>query len=236
MAAGFGTTHWSVVLQAAQPGSPRAEAAMAQLYRTYWPPLYSFIRARGYSPHDTQDLAQDFFYSLLKKNHLELVSKEKGRFRSYLLGALKHFLANDWHKMRREKRGGGQIHIALDEVMDNQYGQEPGHEVTPEKLYERNWARVLLERVVGELRSEHEAAGKAPYFNELKTFLSGEKNVISYAEVGLRLNMSEAAIKVAVHRLRQRYRELLRREIANTVANPGEVEDELRHLLKVLRG
>ena len=237
VAAHFATTHWSIVLQACQKDSPRAEAALGQLYTAYWYPLYAFIRGRGYDVHDAQDLAQDFFASLLKKNHLECVSRDKGRFRSYLLGALKHFLANEWHKGRREKRGGGRALIPLDEVLaENRYSREPGHDATPEKIYERNWVTVLLERVLAALRAEQEEAGKSRHFEELKIFLSGEKTSLSYTEVGRRLDMSEAAVKVAVHRLRARYRELLRAEIANTVANPGEVEDELRHLLSVLRG
>ena len=233
----FATTHWSIVWQACQKDSPRAEAALGQLYTAYWYPLYAFIRGRGYDVHDAQDLAQDFFASLVKKNHLECVSREKGRFRSYLLGALKHFLANEWHKERWEKRGGGHTLIFFDEVLaENRYSQEPGHDATPEKIYERNWVSVLLERVLMSLRAEQEEAGKDRHFEELKIFLSGEKSPESYAEIAARLDMSEAAVKVAVHRLRQRYRELLRAEIANTVANPGEVEDELRYLLSVLRG
>jgi len=233
----FATTHWSVVLQAGQKDSPRAQAALAQLYTAYWHPLHAFIRGRGYDVHDAQDLAQDFFAALLKRNHLECVSREKGRFRSYLLGALKHFLANEWHKVRREKRGGACTFIPLDDVLaEKRYRLETSHDATPERIYERNWAAVLLERVLASLRVEHEQAGKIRHFDELKIFLSGEKAGHSYAEIGACLEMSEAAVKVAVHRLRQRYRELLRAEIANTVANPGEVEDELRYLLSVLRG
>lgn len=233
----FAATHWSAVIEAGRPGSPRAEAALGELYQTYWYPLYAYIRARGHSPHDAQDLVQEFFCVLLRKNYLEAVSREKGRFRSYLIGALKHFLANAWHKSRREKRGGSQTFIALDEVMaEKRFGAEPRDEATPERLYERSWAALLLERVLGQLRAEHEGSGRIRHFGELKIFLSGEKSERSYAEIGARLAMSEAAVKVAVHRLRQRYRELLRREIAHTLANPGDIEDELRHLVRVLRG
>jgi RNA polymerase sigma factor (sigma-70 family) len=233
----FATTHWSAILEASQRNSPRADAAVSQLYTAYWYPLYAFIRGRGYDVHDAQDLAQDFFASLLKKNHFQSVTREKGRFRSYLLGALKHFLANEWHKARREKRGGGCAVIPLDEALaENRYSQEPSHDATPEKLFEQNWASVLLERVLMSLRAEQEGSGKGRHFDALKIFLTGEKSERSYAEIGAGLEMSEAAVKVAVHRLRERYRELLRAEIANTVANPGEVEDELRYLLTVLRG
>ena len=233
----FATTHWSAVLEAGEKDSPRAEAALAQLYKAYWYPLYAFIRRRGYHVHDAQDITQDFFTMLLKKNYLECVNRDKGRFRSYLLGALKHFLANEWHKTRREKRGGKHIFIALDEVLaENRWSQEPACEGTPESIFERNWAETLLERIIVQLRSEHERTGKVRHFEALKVFLSGEKGQGSYAEIAVRLDMSEAAVKVAVHRLRQRYRELLRAEVASTIVNPGEIEDELRYLVKVLRG
>ena len=233
----FATTHWSVVLEAGMKDSPRAKAALAEIYRAYWYPLYAFVRGRGYELHDAQDIAQDFFAALLKKNYLECVNREKGRFRSYLLGALKHFLINEWHKARREKRGGKHTFITLDEMSaEDRWSQEPACDSTPEKIYERNWAETLLERIVVQLRAEHERAGKARHFEALKVFLSGEKGQESYARIAVQLDMSEAAVKVAVHRLRQRYRELLRAEIASTVVNPGEVEDELRYLVSVLRG
>ena len=233
----FATTHWSVVLQAGIKDSPRAEAALAEIYRAYWYPLYAFVRGRGYEMHDAQDIAQDFFAALLKKNYLDCVNRDKGRFRSYLLGALKHFLTNEWHKANREKRGGKHTLIALDEMLaEDRWKQEPAHDATPEKIYERNWAETLLERIVLRLRSEHDRAGKGRHFEVLKVFLSGEKNQESYARIALQLDMSAAAVKVAVYRLRQRYRELLRAEIASTVVHPGEVEDELRYLVAVLRG
>ena len=233
----FATTHWSAVLEAGIKDSPRAEAALAELYRAYWYPLYAFVRGRGYEVHDAQDIAQDFFAALLKKNYLECVNRDKGRFRSYLLGALKHFLANEWHKKRREKRGGKHVFIAMEEVLaEDRWGQEPADESTPEKIYERNWAETLLERIVVQLRAEHERAGKGRHFEAFKVFLSGEKGQESYARIAVQLDMSEAAVKVAVHRLRQRYRELLRAEIASTVVNPGDIEDELRYLVSVLRG
>ena len=215
--------------------SERAQAALARLYQAYWYPLYAFVRARGYSPHEAQDLAQDFFCSLLKRNSLHSVTKEKGRFRSYLIGAAKHFLANEWNKIHREKRGGAHTFVTLDDAFaESRFLKEAAHAETPETIYEKNWATVLLERVMAQLRREYEGA-KARQFEELKVCLSGEKSASSYAETAARLEMSEAAVKVAVHRMRARYRELLRKEISETVAHPGEVEDELRHLLNVLR-
>jgi RNA polymerase sigma-70 factor (ECF subfamily) len=231
----FPTTHWSVVLATTHADSERAQAALARLYQAYWYPLYSFVRARGYPPHEAQDLAQDFFCSLLKRNSLQSVTKEKGRFRSYLMGAAKHFLANEWNKMRREKRGGAHTFVALDDALaESRFLKEPAHAETPETIYEKTWATVLLERVMTQLRREYEGA-KARQFEELKVCLSGEKSAASYAEIGARLEMSEAAVKVAVHRMRARYRELLCKEISDTVAHPAEIEDELKHLLNVLR-
>jgi RNA polymerase sigma-70 factor (ECF subfamily) len=205
------------------------------LCRAYWYPLYAFVRRQGVTPEDAQDLTQAFFERLIEKNFLADVQREKGRFRSFLLAALKHFLANEWDKSRAQKRGGGAVHVPIDTASDEtRYGLEPAHLDTPEKLFERRWAITLLDRVLERLRDEHVKAGKAEWFEQLKPCLTAEKAALGYAELGARVGLSEGAVKVAVHRLRQRYRELLRSEIAETVDSPGEVDEELRHLFTAL--
>ena len=232
----FRTTHWSVVLRAGGPGSSEAEAALAQLYQTYWYPLYAYLRRQGSDPESARDLVQDLFVILQEKKQLASVGPEKGRFRSYLLGSIKHLLANEWHKARREKRGGGQIPVSLDSLdAEERYRLEPPDTRTPEALFDCRWALALLDRVKERLREEWHAAGKSDAFEVLKVFLSGDAEVPGYSQIGARLALSEGAARVAVHRLRHRYRELLRDEIAQTVAEAGEIEDELRHLLSALR-
>jgi len=227
----FGTTHWSVVLLAGQLESTRSEAALATLCQTYWYPLYVFVRRLGHRPEDAQDLVQGFFTRVLEKNYLRGVDQEKGRFRSFLLIALKRYMANEWDRANRLKRGGGQYLLSLDEEnTEGRYLAEPADEGTPEKAFERQWATTLLGQVLDRLEGELAAVGKGRLFEELRGCLSGEKNASSYEEIGRRLGMSEGAIKVTVHRLRQRYRELLRLEIANTVESPEEIDDEIRHL------
>ena len=233
----FATTRWTVVLHARDASDTQAREALENLCRAYWYPLYAFVRRQGVRPEDAQDLTQAFFERLIEKNFLADVEREKGRFRSFLLAALKHFLANEWDKARAQKRGGGAIHVPIDTTSaETRYGLEPAHFDTPEKLFERRWAITLLDRVLDRLRAEHVKAGKADLFEHLKPCLTADKTALSHAELGARGGISEGAVKVAVHRLRQRYRELLRAEIAETVDSPGEVDEELRHLFAVLSG
>jgi len=231
----FATTHWSVVLAAGQSESPGAQEALAKLCQTYWYPLYAFVRRQGHSPHDAQDLTQEFFARLLRSHYFAAADPKRGRFRSFLLGSIKHFLAHEWEKGRALKRGGGQVLISLDgPAGETRYALEPPDNVTADKIFERRWALTLLEQVLARLQEDYAASGKRQLFQELKPTLTGEKCAGSYVEIGSRLGLNEGAVKVAVHRLRQRYGELLREEIAHTVASPEEVEEELRHLLSAL--
>ncbi len=231
----FVTTQWTVVLKAQAGESPAAQAALETLCRTYWYPLYAFVRRLGNSPPDAQDLTQAFFVRLLEKHYLAEVGPEKGRFRSFLLTALKHFLANEWDKARAQKRGGAVDHVPLDTgLAETRYGLEPAHELTPEKLFERRWALTLLDEVLEKLRAEQVAAGKGAQFDTLKITLTTDARSAPYAQLATQLGLTEGAVKVAVHRLRQRYRELLRAEIAQTVASPADVDEEIRHLFAAL--
>src|ERR1043165_7493477 len=230
----YPTTLWTVVLRAGRDESTQAQAALAQLCQTYWYHLYSFVRHRGYSLHDAQDLTQAFLAQLIEKRRLERVDPEQGRFRTFLLASLKNFLANDWDRSHARKRGGGQTIISLDqELADSRFRLEPSHDLTPERHFERQWAMTLLDQVLASLRDEYHAEGNGDLFEELKPVLTGQAG--PYAEMSARLRRSEGAIKVAVHRLRHRYRELIRARIAETVCD-GDVEDEIRHLLTVLSG
>lgn len=231
----FQTTLWTMVVHAGQSDSTRAREALAQLCQTYWYPLYAFVRRQGHPVHDAQDLTQAFFSRLLEKHALGQVDREKGKFRSFLLASLKNFLANEWDKEQAQKRGGGQAVISLDHnSAESRYGLEPGHDLSPDKIFERRWALTLLEQVLARLRDEYCSVGKADLFEQLKTTLTGESGSASYASIAERLGMTEGAIKVAAHRLRHRYRDLIRAEIAQTVASAEDVDDELRHLLSVL--
>jgi len=234
--AAFATTHWSVVLGAGQNDSPKASAAMTQLCRTYWYPLYVYVRRKGYDVHDAQDLTQEFFARLLARNYLSVADRNKGKFRSFLLGSLEHFLAREWTKAHAHKRGGRQIGFSLDAVdAENRYLLEPSTDLTPEKIYERRWATTLIERAMTRLGVECLANQKGDLFAKIECVLSGEKGEASYSEIATALAMSEGAVKVAVHRLRHRYGELVREEIAQTVATPQEIDDELRYLVALLR-
>ena len=230
----FPTTLWTVVLNAGRGDSTDAEEALAHLCRAYWYPLYAFVRRRGYGPNDAQDLTQGFFAHLLEKHSLIAVAPEKGRFRTFLLAALKNFLANEKDKSNALKRGGGKRHLSLNhENAESRYQIEPSHELTPERLFERQWALSLLEQVLAVLCSEYQADGNGPLFEELKEVLTGQTG--GYAEIAARFGRTEGAIKVAAHRLRQRYRELTRAKVAETVSD-RDVDDEMRHLLAVLGG
>jgi RNA polymerase sigma-70 factor (ECF subfamily) len=231
----FRTTHWSAVLAARDKSSPQAEAALAELCQTYWYPLYAYIRRRGNNPNDAEDLTQGFFARLLEKNYIGDVKPGVGRFRSFLLASLKHFLANEWDRAQTSKRGGGKVIVSLDEAdAEARYQFEPVENVTLETLYEQRWALTVLERVLARLRTEFVATEKAELFDRLKIFLSTDQPDCSYAEIATRTGLKEGTVKVAVHRLRRRYGELLRAEIGNTVNDPHEVEDEVRHLISVL--
>jgi len=235
-AANFTPTHWSVVLAAAgRADSTHARDALEKLCRNYWLPIYVFVRRQGHGPHDAQDLTQEFFARLLEKNFLAGAQREKGRFRSFLLASVKHFLANEWDKATAQKRGGGQVPISIDAVLgESSFGLEPADAVTAEKIYERRWALALLEQVLRRLREEYTRDGKEKQFEQLKPTLTEASRSVPYAEIAVRLGTSEGAVKVAVHRLRQRYRELLRAEIADTVANTSEIDDEIRNLFAAL--
>ena len=233
----FTTTHWSVVLAAGQSANVQASAALEQLCRTYWYPLYAYMRRGGYPPEDAADLTQGFFARLLREDFLSGVGPEKGRFRSYLLACLKHFLSDELDKAHAWKRGGQVQFLSLDrEAAESRYWEEPASDLTPEKLYEQRWACVLLEQVMQRLEQDAAAAGKGAFFEALKPFLVGESHSVSYAELAVKLGVSEAALKMKAQRLRHRYQRLLREEIAHTVASPDEVEDEIRYLFRVLGG
>lgn len=231
----FVTTHWSVVLTAGQGTTEEAEAALERLCRAYWWPLYAFVRRRGYEAHDAQDLTQEFFARLLAKDFLQGVDRSKGKFRSFLLAALEHFLAKEWRRANAQKRGGKFTFVSLnDGSAETQFLQVPSADLPPEKLFEQQWALTLLTQVTTRLRQEQVAAGKGELFEKLKIFLTGEKRAVAYADLALKLNTTEAALKMAVSRMRQRYRELLRAEIANTVSDPAEIEEELRAVVAAL--
>ena len=233
----FVTTHWSVVLAASDGASPAANEALELLCRTYWQPLYAFVRRRGYELHEAQDLTQEFFARLLTKNYLSDADRTKGKFRTFLLTALEHFLANEWRDAHAQKRGGHVAFLSFDDpIAEEQLRQLSSGHVSPEQLYEKQWAMTLLEQALGALQRECAAAGKGAWFTELKIFLTGEKRSVSYAELAGKLGSTEGALKTAVNRLRQRYAGLLREEVARIVASPGEVEEELRALLAALSG
>ncbi len=231
----FNTTHWSVVL-AAQDETPAAKRALEILCRTYWRPLYGFVRRRGLGREEAQDLVQEFFARLLEHRNLDTVRREKGRLRSYLLVSLKRFLASEQHRASRVKRYETGPHIPLNELTESEVTDfELAETMSADRLYERRWALGVLEQVLGRLESEYQAAGNAVLFDRLKEFLVGERGLRTQAEIAMELGMTENAVKQAFHRFRQRYRLLLREEIAHTVAQAGDVEDELRHLVSVLR-
>lgn len=232
----FVTTHWSVVLAAGRSDTTRADNALAKLCQTYWHPLYAYVRRRGYSPEDAQDLTQGFFAHLLEHKAVATVSPEKGRFRSFLLASLSHFLSDEWDKARAQKRGAGKV-ISLDtESAEAWLDLQPAETLTPERAFELRWAITLLEQVYSKLEAEHRQQGKGGFFDTLRTTLAGPGNSAPYAELGSRLGLNEGAVKVAVHRLRQRYRTLLRETIAETVGSEAEVDEELRYLLRTLAG
>ena len=229
----FATTHWTIVLAAGRRNAPEADRALEELCRTYWYPLYAYVRRQGYSKEDAEDLTQGFFTRFLERNYLDGVSSEKGRFRAFLLAALKHFLANEYDRAGRQKRGGGAAPLSLDwQDADTRYRIDPADQLSPDKLYDRAWATTLLEQVIARLRAECVSEGKAKVFEQLKAFLMVGTGDIPYAQAAANLGLNEGATRVAVHRLRKRYRELLRQEIAQTLSEPANIEGELEALFR----
>jgi DNA-directed RNA polymerase specialized sigma24 family protein len=233
----FTTTHWSLVLGAADHSSPRSEAALERLCKLYWYPLYAYVRRSGHTAEDAQDLTQNFFARLLSKDYLRLADSQRGRFRTFLLTSLQRFLVNDWKKAGAQKRGGGRRAVSLDmDASEQMYQIEPPDTATPESIFEKRWALAVLETVMVHLGEEFNASGKGGQFEALKDLLWGEKTSRPYSVVAGELGMTEGALKVAVHRLRHRFRELLRAEVAQTVASAEDVDEELRHLISVISG
>ena len=232
--AAFTTTHWSIVLEA-QGESPAAQEALEKLCRTYWRPIFAFLRRQGLPLAEAEDITQGFFAQLLERRSLDAVRKEKGRLRSFLLGGLKYFLANEERRAMAAKRGKGQRPIPLEELRAGERIEaEPADPMTPDQIYERRWALTVLERVLSRLKDEYLAADNAALFDSLKELLPDEPGAASQAEIAVRVGMTENAVRQAFYRFRQRYQALLREEIANTIATPGDIEDELRHLIAVL--
>jgi len=231
----FRTTHWSIVLAAGDSAAPEAAGALEKLCQVYWYPLYAFIRKHGYDAHEAQDLTQDFFSRFLESKALKSVHPEKGKFRSFLLAALKNFLANEWDRANRLKRGGGREILSWDDLgAEERYALEPAQHLPVDKWFDRNWAQSLVNTTVARLRSECAAEGAQKRFEVLRLFLGGDPTGLSYSEAATRLGLSENAVKSAIHRLRQRYAVLFRAEVAQTVTNPTDVEAEIRHLFAAL--
>jgi len=228
----FPTTRWSLIIATGQQPTAQAREALAHLCGTYWYPLYAFARRRCARIEDAQDLTQGFFACILEKDYLRDFDRERGRFRAFLLAAFRHFIANERDRERTQKRGGGQVQISLDmQEAERRYLLDPGHELTPEKLYERRWATALLDRALATLRTESRQLSQ---FDRLQIFLTGEPPGVSYSDLASELGTSEGALKVAVHRLRRKFRDVLRAEIADTVGSPEEVKEEMRYLLSVV--
>jgi RNA polymerase sigma factor (sigma-70 family) len=233
----FATTHWTVVLAAGQRHTPQSDTALEQLCHTYWFPLYAYVRRRGQTKADAEDLTQAFFARLLEKNFLAGLDAERGKFRAFLLAALKHFLANEWDKARAQKRGGGKIPLSLDwQTADTKFQVAATNEPSPDRAFDREWALALLSRVIERLQAESEAEGKGKVFAQLKSFLMAGQGESAQAEVAKALDMEEGAVRVAIHRLRKRYRQLLRDEIANTLSDPAMVDEEMRALFGAFSG
>jgi len=227
----FATTHWTVVLAAGRRHSPQADGALEELCRTYWFPLYAYVRRRGHTKEDAEDSVQAFFARFLEKNYLAGLSAERGRFRAFLLASLKHFLINEWKRSQRLKRGGGEKMLSLDwRTADTQFQVAATSEPSPDKAFDREWALALLAKVIGRLEAECAADGRARQFAHLKIFLTAGKGTVSNAEAAAKLGWEETAVRVAVHRLRKRYRVLLREEISQTLADESQVDEEMRAL------
>ena len=229
----FPTTRWTMVLAAADPQRTGARSALVSLCEGYWYPLYAYVRRRGYPADQAEDLTQQFFIRILEGRYLDRAEPEKGRFRAFLLTSMKFFLADEADRVRAQKRGGGNVLSLEISSAEGRYQREPAHNETPERIFERHWALSVLDRVMERLRSESVQHGRIDHFNRLKVFLV-DQGETPYAELAREMGTSEGALKVAIHRLRKRYRDLFRQEIADTVADPAEVEPELRYLAAVV--
>ncbi|MBT4865277.1 MAG: sigma-70 family RNA polymerase sigma factor [Planctomycetaceae bacterium] len=235
--AAFATTRWSVVLSAGDRSSPDAASALETLCQVYWYPLYAFARRGGSSPDDSADLTQEFFSRLLEQEFLLAADREKGRFRSFLLTVFKRFLSKERDRAQTQKRGGGRRFLSINvQVGEQRYGFEPSDGWTPEALFERQWALTLLGQVMDKLQSDYEAKGRGALFNLCQPFLTGSGDGPAYPEIALQLEMNETAVRVAVHRLRERYRDMLKHEVAQTITETDSVEDELNYLRLAIRG
>ena len=233
----FSSTHWSVVLLAGGVASPESRQALEKLCRAYWFPLYAYVRRQGHGVADAQDLTQDFFARLLERNSLRLADPQRGRFRTFLLSSLKNFLVSEWQKTRALKRGGDEVFVSWDaEEAEGRYLAEPADGLTPERIYARRWAVTVLEKVLTRLRADYGADGKAPLFQALQPYVWGEPADGGYADISARLGVSEGALRVAMHRLREAFRRLLREEVGRTVTSAAEIDAELRELIAALRG
>jgi RNA polymerase sigma-70 factor (ECF subfamily) len=231
----FATTRWSLVMLAGDKERAGSADALSSLCQLYWYPLYAFVRRQGHKPEDAADLTQGFFTRFLERNDVAAARQERGRFRSYLLACMKHYLANEWDRTRAQKRGGGKSPVSIDAmVAEERYGLEPGHDLTPEKLFDRRWALTLLDRVLTDLRHDLSGKGKRHVFEQLKPFITNDGEADERRRAAEALKMSEGAFNVALHRLRKRYRELLRKHIADTVRDEKDVDDEIRDLFAAL--
>lgn len=231
----FATTRWSLVLAAGDSKSPRWREALETLCQAYWPAVYAYVRRRGHDAVEAQDLTQGFFTQLLEKHYLKDARRERGKFRSFLLTAVKNYLTNEWDRARAQKRGGENVPLSLDfDIVENQYNLEPADQETPDKIFEKRWALTLLERIMNRLREELQASGNRERAERLLPFLTEDKADLPYKQVGQELGMSESAVKVAIHRMRKRYGALLRAEIGDLVDRPDEVDQEIRYLFAVL--
>ena len=233
----FVTTRWTIVFSAGDKSSPQSDRALAELCQSYWFPLYSYVRRQGHTKEDAEDLVQAFFARFLEKNYLEGLRAERGKFRAFLLASLKHFLANEWDKSQRQKRGGGLAHLSLDwQSADKRYHLDPSDKESPDRAFDRQWALALLERVISRLREGSEREGKSELFEQAKGYLMVGEAAIPYSHAAQNLKMDEGAVRVAVHRLRKLYREPLRDEIAQTLSDPAQVSEELESLQAALAG
>jgi RNA polymerase sigma-70 factor (ECF subfamily) len=231
----FPTTHWSRVAAAGDPFAPEARDALATLCNAYWYPLYAYIRRQGHTPEQAQDFTQDFFAYLLERDLFAKADPVRGRFRSFLRGVCAHYLADQRDRQRAQKRGGGRVVLSIDATdAESRYTREPAHELTAERIFDRSWALTLLTRVLDQLQREYDDAGRSAIFEGLRGVLTGGPQAVAYATIADRLGMNEGAVRVAVHRLRKRYGVLLRQEIAATVDDPGEIDDEIRALFAAL--
>ena len=231
----FATTHWTAVITAGDSAAPGARQALEALCKNYWYPLYAFVRRKGYLHQEAEDLTQGFFALLVEKRYLQDVAPEKGRFRTFLLCSLNHFLANEWDRSQRLKRGGGLTFLPLETAhAEELYDRDHKQSDSPENAFDRLWAARMLKLVLSRLRAEFDGAGQQQRFTELKPFLLGEPKANAYAAIAARLQLSEQGVKSAVHRLRRRFRELFREEISNTVATRGEIDEELRYLVRLM--